>query len=184
MRIGHESRRALPMLMTLIFALAIFSTACPTFPAKDVDDGSMGKPADDDSDDDSSDDDSDDDSSDDDLDDDMDDDADDDVDDDVDDDADDDSGGEVVDVRISTLGSYSPDPVSIRVGDAVRWNNNDLLRRHSATQGNPGEPDPDWDTGLIDGDGQALVTFDTAGTFVYHCTQHSGENGMQVIVQP
>ncbi len=101
-----------------------------------------------------------------------------------DDDADDDSGGDTVDVQISTLGSYSPDPVSVRVGDSVRWNNNDLLRKHSATQGNTGEPDPDWDTGLIDSDGQALITFHAAGTFVYHCKQHGGENGMQVIVQP
>ena len=164
-------------LWLFISLVALLAAACPSFPPKDVDDGSMGKPADDDTaDDDTADDDTaDDDTADNDT-------SDDDTGDD--DDADDDSGGDTVDVQISTLGSYSPDPVSVRVGDSVRWNNNDLLRKHSATQGNTGEPDPDWDTGLIDSDGQALITFHAAGTFVYHCKQHGGENGMQVIVQP
>lgn len=166
-------------LLALIAALAILTAACPSFEDKHIE-SDEGEDDDGGNDDDETDDDADDDDLDDDADDDG---ADDDVDDDLDDDADDDDG-EIVDVSISTLGAYSPDPVAITVGDSVRWTNNDLLRTHTATEGNPGETDPLFDSGNLDGHGQYLFTFHEAGTYVYHCKKHSGENGMQVIVSP
>ena len=62
--------------------------------------------------------------------------------------------------------AFAPDSLSIAVGDTVTWTNDDAVN-HSSTS-----DDDAWDTGLIASGTSATVTFDTAGTFAYHCTPH------------
>jgi plastocyanin len=75
-------------------------------------------------------------------------------------------------------GVYSPNPVTVRVGQTVNWLNRDGIA-HTATDSGV------FDTGSIPpGSAHDVgVTFNTAGTFNYHCTLHAGENGA-VVAQP
>lgn len=76
-------------------------------------------------------------------------------------------------------GVFSPNPVTVKVGQSVNWLNSDSIE-HTATD--PGV----FDTGAIsptsahsaNGDG---VMFSTAGTFTYHCTLHANETATVVV---
>lgn len=76
---------------------------------------------------------------------------------------------------------FSPNPVMVRVGQTVNWLNSDMVA-HSATD--PGV----FDTGRIaptsahsdNGDG---VTFNTVGTYNYHCALHANENATIIVTQ-
>lgn len=74
---------------------------------------------------------------------------------------------------------YAPDPVRIRVGDSVVWDNRDSAG-HTATA-----DDDSFDTGSIGGGKQAeAILFETAGTFTYYCKVHpSTMKGAEVIVE-
>ncbi|MCZ7583603.1 MAG: plastocyanin/azurin family copper-binding protein [Deltaproteobacteria bacterium] len=168
-------------LLAALCALAVTHTACG---GDDDDDDDNDDASDDDAADDDMDDDDD---ADDDVDDDADDDADDDVDDDADDDADDDdddddtAGPQTVDVSIVGM-TMVPDPVTIAVGDTVRWTNNDLVG-HTTTSGSPGAPDGTWDSGNLSNGDDFEFLFEAAGTYTYYCKNHSGTmNGYQIIV--
>ena len=76
------------------------------------------------------------------------------------------------DVTISGF-AFSPGTVTVSVGDTVTWTNNDGVG-HTATG-------DDFDTGTISGGATASVTFDTAGTFAYHCSIHPQMNGTVVV---
>ena len=73
--------------------------------------------------------------------------------------------------------SYSPSPLTMRVGQAVNWHNLDSIEHTATLEGT-------FDTGKI----AALsahdnaVTMTRAGTFTYHCTIHAGMVGT-IIVQ-
>ena len=77
-------------------------------------------------------------------------------------------------------GVYSPNPVMVKVGQTVNWLNSDMVA-HSAT-------DSVFDTGSIaptsahsdKGDG---VTFNTVGTYNYHCTFHANETATIIVTQ-
>ena len=75
-------------------------------------------------------------------------------------------------------GVFSPNPVTVKVGQTVNWLNRDSIA-HTATD--PGV----FDMGSIPPGSAHDVgfTFNTAGTFNYHCTLHAGENA-SVVVQP
>ena len=77
-----------------------------------------------------------------------------------------------------TNGVYSPNPLTVKIGQRVNWKNNDT-RAHTATS--PGA----FDTGSIAPTSAAdvPVAMNTAGTVSFHCTLHSGENG-SIVVQP
>jgi plastocyanin len=62
--------------------------------------------------------------------------------------------------------AFSPNAITVQAGSTVTWVNNDSVP-HTAT-GDNGE----FDTGSIAPGGSATITFDTAGTFAYHCTIH------------
>jgi len=62
--------------------------------------------------------------------------------------------------------AFSPGTITVQAGTTVTWVNNDSVA-HTAT-GDNGE----FDTGSISPCGSASITFDTAGTFAYHCTIH------------
>ena len=70
--------------------------------------------------------------------------------------------------------AFSPQSITIDVGDTVTWTNNDDVD-HTATG-------PGFDTSTItSGGGTATVTFNTAGTFAYHCTIHPSMTGTVVV---
>jgi len=75
-------------------------------------------------------------------------------------------------------GVYSPNPVSVKVGQSVNWLNSDSIA-HTATD--PGV----FDTGSIAPTSAAdvPVPFNTPGTFTYHCTIHPGETASIVVTQ-
>ena len=62
--------------------------------------------------------------------------------------------------------AFSPNQVTITAGTTVTWVNNNSTP-HTAT-GDGGE----FDSGTIDPAGSASITFDTPGTYAYHCSIH------------
>lgn len=75
-------------------------------------------------------------------------------------------------------GVYSPNPVSVKVGQSVNWLNSDSIA-HTATD--PGV----FDTGSIAPTSAAdvPVPFNTPGTFTYHCTIHANETASIVVTK-
>ena len=75
-------------------------------------------------------------------------------------------------------GVYSPNPVSVKVGQSVNWLNSDSIA-HTATD--PGV----FDTGGIAPTSAAdvPVPFNTPGTYNYHCTLHANESATIVVTQ-
>jgi plastocyanin len=71
--------------------------------------------------------------------------------------------------------AFAPDSVTVKVGDSVKWTNNDGTT-HTATA-----DDGSWDTGNISGGSSASVTFAKAGTFAYHCAIHRTMQGTVVV---
>jgi plastocyanin len=71
--------------------------------------------------------------------------------------------------------AFAPASITITAGSTVTWTNNDAAP-HTAT-GDGGE----FDTGQIDQGGNASVTFDTPGTYTYHCTFHPNMTGTIVV---
>ncbi len=68
-------------------------------------------------------------------------------------------------VTISNF-AFGPSTLTIAKGTAVTWQNNDAVA-HTATS-DAGK----WDTGNIISGGSKSVTFDSVGTFPYHCAVH------------
>src|SRR5262249_37969983 len=75
---------------------------------------------------------------------------------------------------------FLPLSVTINPGDHVEWTW--ATSGHSTTSGLPGMPNGIWDSGVRNFGATFTHTFNSVGTFPYHCTQH-GEVG-QVIVIP
>jgi plastocyanin len=72
--------------------------------------------------------------------------------------------------------SYSPSPLTMRVGQVVNWHNLDSIE-HTATL------DGGFDSGKIAAFSahDNAVTMNKAGTFTYHCTIHPGMVGTIVV---
>jgi glucose/arabinose dehydrogenase/plastocyanin len=79
--------------------------------------------------------------------------------------------GDTVTVHVGPNGSmsYSPDPVSINVGDTVQWIWDSSS--HSVTSGT-GTPNGQFNSGLHNVPFTFSQTFMNAGTFPYYCTFH------------
>ena len=75
-------------------------------------------------------------------------------------------------------GVYSPNPLSVKVGQSVNWLNSDTFA-HTATASGV------FDTGSIAPTSAAdvPVLFKTPGTFNFRCTLHANENGSIVVTQ-
>lgn len=71
--------------------------------------------------------------------------------------------------------SFAPTTVTVDVGDTVTWQNNDNVS-HTATA-----DDGSFDTGTISTGQSDAVTFDTAGTFPYHCAIHPAMTATVVV---
>jgi len=63
-----------------------------------------------------------------------------------------------------TTTAYSPNPMTVSVGSALTWVNNDNTA-HTATGAS-------FNTGTIGPGQSSTVTFSTAGNFTYHCSIH------------
>jgi plastocyanin len=74
-----------------------------------------------------------------------------------------------------TNGVYSPNPLSVAVGQQINWKNNDSIE-HSATSSS-------FDTGSIPAFSahDNPVTMSVAGTFNFHCSIHPGETGSIIV---
>jgi plastocyanin len=70
-----------------------------------------------------------------------------------------------------TTNAYSPNPITVAVGTAVTWTNNDVVD-HDATA-----DDKSFATGLIAPGRSASVTLRAAGRLTYYCTLHPGMTG-------
>ena len=73
-------------------------------------------------------------------------------------------------VRIAGF-AFQPAQVTVRVGTTVTWQNGDQAP-HTATA-----DDRSFDTGRIEGGQTGRETFQTAGTFPYHCDIHPNMKG-------
>jgi plastocyanin len=71
--------------------------------------------------------------------------------------------------------AYAPDALTITVGTAVTWTNRDSTAHTSTSDGHA------WDSGVVSPGAQFSFTFQTAGTFRYHCTLHPGMVGTVVV---
>ena len=65
---------------------------------------------------------------------------------------------------------FTPQDVTIHVGDTVQWTW--AASDHSSTSGTPGHPDGLWDSGIQNSGFVFSQTFTTTGTFPYFCTVH------------
>jgi plastocyanin len=79
-----------------------------------------------------------------------------------------------------TNGVYSPNPLTVKMGQRVNWKNNDAIP-HTATLAGAFA----FDTGSIAPMSAAdvPVAMNIVGTFTFHCSLHAGETGT-IIVQP
>ncbi|HEY7186905.1 MAG TPA: plastocyanin/azurin family copper-binding protein [Vicinamibacterales bacterium] len=71
--------------------------------------------------------------------------------------------------------AFMPDNLEIAAGTTVTWTNTDSVA-HTSTSNATG-----WDSGLISPGGQFSFTYQTAGTFPYHCAIHPGMVGTVVV---
>ena len=68
---------------------------------------------------------------------------------------------------------FSPSLITITEGDTITWNNNGSVS-HTTTDGTrSSSPFDVWDYTVPSGSSSPSVTFNTAGTFAYHCRFHS-----------
>lgn len=67
--------------------------------------------------------------------------------------------------------AFVPAKIELRPGDTVVWVNDDLVP-HTATAN-----DEHWDTGTVETDGSARITFATPGDFDYFCVFHPHMTG-------
>lgn len=65
--------------------------------------------------------------------------------------------------------SFQPQSITIQVGDTIVWRNNGASP-HTSTSDTPGL----WDSGFLSPGQTFSQTFNTAGTFAYHCIPHAG----------
>jgi plastocyanin len=67
--------------------------------------------------------------------------------------------------------AFSPGNLEVAAGSTVTWTNTDSVS-HTSTSNASG-----WDSGIIAPGRQFSFTYQTAGTFAYHCAIHPGMTG-------
>jgi plastocyanin len=71
--------------------------------------------------------------------------------------------------------AFQPDELDVTAGTTVTWTNTDSVS-HTSTSDAAG-----WNSGTIAPGRQFSNTFQTAGTFSYHCAIHPGMIGKVVV---
>jgi len=74
----------------------------------------------------------------------------------------------VAGARLLTTTAYVPNPLTVASGTTVTWVNNDTSTHDNIADGGA------FNTGDIAPGAQASFTFQTAGSFPYHCGRHPG----------
>lgn len=74
--------------------------------------------------------------------------------------------------------NYSPADITVKKGATVTWTNNDDVA-HTVTA----DSNNAFDSGNMDKGKTFSHTFDTAGTFAYHCTYHSNMHGKVTVTE-
>jgi plastocyanin len=72
---------------------------------------------------------------------------------------------------------FAPDTITVGRGLPVRWTNEGAVNHTVVSDSSL------WSSNLLAPSWWFEVRFDSAGTFPYHCSQHSGMTGV-VVVQP
>jgi len=72
--------------------------------------------------------------------------------------------------------AYNPASIEVNVGDTVTWTNQDAVA-HTVTSDDGAFAEP-----LPGSGGTATITFNTAGTFAYHCSIHPNMHGTVVVL--
>jgi plastocyanin len=67
--------------------------------------------------------------------------------------------------------AYAPAEQTVALGTTITWTNNDSVA-HTSTSDAPG-----WNSGIIAPRATFTATFQTAGSFPYHCSIHPGMVG-------
>jgi len=83
------------------------------------------------------------------------------------------SGGAAAEVKIADF-AFDHDEIEVSVGDTVTFANDDSAT-HTATSDE--DAPKAFNTGKIDGDKTAEVTFDEAGDYAYYCSIHDYMKG-------
>jgi plastocyanin len=80
-------------------------------------------------------------------------------------------------VGAAALGTaaFAPDDLTVDAGTTVTWTNTDSIA-HTSTSDALG-----WDSGIVAPGGRFSRSFQTAGTFRYHCAIHPGMVGTVVV---
>ena len=73
--------------------------------------------------------------------------------------------------------AFNPGTQTVTRGTTVTWKNNDGIA-HTSTSDTGA-----WDTGNIPAGGSTTTTFNSAGTFKYHCTIHGTAMSGTIVVQ-
>lgn len=76
--------------------------------------------------------------------------------------------------------AFSPSDITVKVGATVTWTNKDSVA-HTVTSDN-GSVEP-FDSGNVAQGGVYSHTFNTVGTFTYHCTVHPSMTGKVTVTQ-
>ena len=76
-----------------------------------------------------------------------------------------------------TLGAsaFNPSPLTIAAGTTVRWTNDDTIAHDTTSNANV------WASGNMNPGAHFDFTFQTAGSYPYHCTIHPGMTGTVVV---
>lgn len=86
----------------------------------------------------------------------------------------------ITDVSIA-FPAFNPAVITISVGSSVRWTNTDPFT-HTTTS-DIGSLDP-WDSGQLGPNGIFTKTFNTPGTYPYHCDIHPIMQGTVIVIGP
>lgn len=68
--------------------------------------------------------------------------------------------------EVLTTTAYAPNPVTVAVGSSVTWTNTDSTTHTSSSDTGA------WNSGSIPPGGTFTTTFNSPGTFKYHCSLH------------
>jgi len=73
---------------------------------------------------------------------------------------------------------FTPSSITVKKGTTVTWTNNDSVA-HTVTA----DTNNAFDSGNLNPGKNFSHTFDTAGTFAYHCTYHSNMHGSVTVTE-
>jgi len=75
-------------------------------------------------------------------------------------------------------GKFDPGTVTVAPGTTVKWTN--MGRTTHSVTADKGE----WDSGDVPAGASYTATFNTPGTYAYHCRQHPDMKGTIVVAVP